>query len=271
VGQGLADLGVASIDQIARARREGYDLKMIGIFNARNPRGFAYRVDNLGANPTPEDWVGKTISCSSIEDVEYYRRFFDVHDIDVGTEGKPTEVNFVTMDFRVGMTQMLAGEVDGLTAWYGSLYVLAKLAGAAQGINVNQFFVYDWDWPAYGNSWFTTEELIDEHPELVEGWMRATWRGYEYYANNKDEGIAAMMKHHPELKEEEASLQAVQALYTMQVEEQLANGYGSADMDKLEQTLQLLGPDYWVEPSELYTSEFVFPEFKPPPPPAVPP
>lgn len=254
VATGTAQFGFANLDQLIDARKLGYDLVMTGMFFNRPPYGFSYRTAD--ALTTPQSLIGKTVTASAGNE-EYIRKWFAANGIDMDKQ-----VHYVTMDWGVGLSQLLVDQIDALFSYYGSLYTLAWLQGQVQNVPMSFQFMGDSQWAVYGSGFCVSRSLIQSDPKLVEGFMRATWMGYDYYAKHPQDAINILLKYHPEINDTQAKVGASQSLELAMVPETLQHGYGYMLENKVATTIQLLGEN--MKASDVYTNDYVFSDLKPP-------
>jgi NitT/TauT family transport system substrate-binding protein len=103
---------------------------------------------------------------------------------------KYEEVN-VGMDFN----QLITGKIDAQWAFktHGPVNLKAK------GIDLNIISPRDYGINTHGLTFFTTEEMIEENPELIEAWLRATFRGLRYMKENPDDALQSVLSRDPQL------------------------------------------------------------------------
>lgn len=254
VGTGSADFGFSNLDDMIRARKAGYDEVMIGMFFNTPPYGFStLKSDDI---TKPSDFIGKTITYDA-GDQEYLTKWFAANGIDMQTQ-VPSE----TMDWEVRLSELLLGRIHGVYAYYGSLDTMVVSAAQERGIETSFLFLGDFNWTVYGSGWVTTKKLIDENPTLVEGFMRATWKGYDYYVNHPDESIDILAKYNPEIDTAVAKISASESLEMAIAPETLEHGYGYMLNDKIVGTLDKV--EVQMNAADIYTNQFVFSDLKPP-------
>ena len=73
------------------------------------------------------------------------------------------------------------------------------LTAHEQGYQVNLIFPEDYGVHLYGYTLFTTDRLIQENPDLVERFLRATLRGWQWAVENPEEAGPLALKYDPAL------------------------------------------------------------------------
>jgi NitT/TauT family transport system substrate-binding protein len=104
------------------------------------------------------------------------------------------------------MSAFFAGEVD---VWSG--YLTAQVVAARErGAEIDVIYPGHYGIHVYGDVIIVSEELIEENPDLVERFLRATLRGWRYAIENPDQAAAMTLEYDPtlDLSRETASMAA---------------------------------------------------------------
>lgn len=189
---GKAQFGVSYQEEVTFARLEDIPIVSIAAVVQHNTSGFASLAET-GIN-TPADFEGKRYGGwgSPVEEatikalMKLYGADFDqVELINTG------EADFFTIIERLA---------DFAWIYYGWNGVEAEL----KGLELNFIKLMDLD-PAldyYTPVLITSETIINEHPDLVGKFMRATARGYQLAIQNPDEAAEILLENAPELDRE---------------------------------------------------------------------
>lgn len=166
VVSGKALVGLDSADTIARARKEGAKLKLIGVELQRNPTA----VMSLATKPikTPQDLVGKKFGVQQ-NGAEIINLFFKMNKID------PKSVTIVPVQFDPA--PLVAGEVDAFLSFLTNQPVQLAL----KGIETNNFLLSDFGYDAWADCLVVHEDSLADkakRKQLV-GSTRATIRGWQ--------------------------------------------------------------------------------------------
>jgi NitT/TauT family transport system substrate-binding protein len=188
VVDGTADFGVNFGAGLVIARSQGRPVTAIAAIYRRYPLAFMTLADSGLARP--QDFPGHTIRTlvpggSAVAFRAMMTRLGldpdSVQQVDVGYDLEP----------------FLAGELD---IWPG--YVINEvLTAREQGYEVNLILPEDYGVHLYGDVLFTSDRLIEEKPDLVERFLRATLRGWRYAVENPEEAVAATLKYDDSLDE----------------------------------------------------------------------
>ena len=166
---GQADFGLTTGDQILLARAKGEPIVAIAVFLQNIPTGFYSLAEKQIT--TPEDLKGKRVWIWG-EDVSYEIFFHK-------TGLQPTDVTEITdeaMRGETGYDGLIDGSVD---AMIGFIYYEPN-ALTALGYPNNFILFHDYGVEIYPDVIFTTEQMIQEKPEVVQAFINGTLRGIRY-------------------------------------------------------------------------------------------
>ncbi|QQZ30462.1 ABC transporter substrate-binding protein [Thiothrix subterranea] len=105
---------------------------------------------------------------------------------------------------RPGMTALLSGQVDAEYGYMTSEPFFNQQAG--RDIHYIQPITYGVDF--YGDTLFTSERHLEEHPAQVAALRRAVVRGWQYALENPDDMITVLLKRYPQLNREALQFEA---------------------------------------------------------------
>ncbi len=117
-------------------------------------------------------------------------------------------VKLDALDLRpnaIGIHAVIKGDLDADFGYTTSEPFLGQQAG--QALYFMQPLNYGVDF--YGDTLFTTERQLDEHPEQVAALRRAVVRGWRYALENPGEIIGMLIDTHPELQREALQFEAL--------------------------------------------------------------
>jgi ABC-type nitrate/sulfonate/bicarbonate transport system substrate-binding protein len=186
VASGSNDFGVSPATDIIQARSNGVPVVAIATIFQKNPVVFfAKQSKNI---KTPKDFVGHTVGLKYGMEIEYYYRVM-MKNAGVDT----SQVKEVPI--KVDMPRFFSDEVE---VWSG--YSLNEpLAAEERNIPVQEIFCGDWGVPAVGDTVFTTEKLVRDHPAKVTAFLRGAIQGWTYAIEHADEAVADTLKVNPNL------------------------------------------------------------------------
>lgn len=201
---------------------------------------------------TPEDLVGKTVGVVSTDlDTGWDIQFLAMLE-QAGVD--PDQINFVPIE-EFGVDPLLRGEMDAMSdIWSTNDAIAAELAGH----DVNLIFVNDYGVLEYPDPIFTSQDMIEENPDIVERFVRATLKGYQYVVEHPEEGAQLALQYNEDLDSElqTASMNAYVPLIDIG-----GAPIGTMDQAVWESTQQvLLDYNFITAPinlEEAYTNQFV--------------
>jgi NitT/TauT family transport system substrate-binding protein len=247
VAAGDAQLATATGEQLLAARGQGIPIVYIAEWYRDSPVVF-FSLKEKGI-ATPEDLVGKTVGIPGPYGDGWAGWQALLYGSDINEED-------VSVEF-IGWTQMQAIQSDQVDSAQG--YAINEpMALEAMGNEVNQIMVGDY-FNFWSNGLFTSEQLIEEDPELVQGMVNGFLKGLQFTIDNPEEALDISLEYVPEAGGEnrEASLAGLMAAIDLWQTDQL----GSIDTDKASDTLQFMMDagilTEEIDLDESYTSEFV--------------
>ena len=160
---GKYDFLVASPDNLAQARLEGHKVKAVAAIYRIHPLGFA-ALASSGITRV-EDFRGKTVALpySSKAPLSAMLRKMDVD---------PDDMKL--LDYTEDFEKLKKGEIDIMAVWIVNELQTARRAG----LKLNVFTPHDYGITLYGELLVARESTIEQEPELVQGFVRATLRGW---------------------------------------------------------------------------------------------
>jgi len=189
VAAGKADFAISYQEEITHARAEEIPVVSVAAIIQHNTSGFASPKSRFITRP--KDFEGKRYGSwgSPIE-----RAMLEVlMACDGGDVGQVEFVNVGWADYFV-ITQR---DVDFAWVFYGWTGIEAELRGEPLSI----VMLRDWEYcvPDYYTPVLaTSEKEIQEKPDVVRRFMRATARGYQFAIEHPDEAADILIKHAPE-------------------------------------------------------------------------
>jgi len=182
VAGGNEQFGVTGADQILIARSKGVPVVALAVIYRRNPF-VLFSLAKSGIR-TPADWIGKKVGVQIGGDEELiYRAVLAKAGID---KSKLTEI-----PVKFDISPLLAGAID---VWPGYL-INEVLAAKEKGFDVNIIYPADYGINIYADTLFTTEKMIEQHPDVVRNFVFATIKGWESAVGSPEEAARITVKH----------------------------------------------------------------------------
>lgn len=174
---GRAEFGVLG-SELIEMRTSGKPLVLLAVIMQHSPRAIIVRADS-GING-PADLIGRHLMINRNEDTEFQAMFI--------AEGIAYEKLSIAPKDKTADAAFIEGKIDGLNGSIGN----QPFTFNRRGIAVKTIRPISYGIDFYGDSLFTSATQVDEHPEQVEKFRRATLRGW-YYAMANVEEIADLI------------------------------------------------------------------------------
>ncbi|MBY4676633.1 transporter substrate-binding domain-containing protein [Marinobacterium sp. CAU 1594] len=127
----------------------------------------------------------------------------------------------------------LAGEVDAVTVFLSNQMHQVRSQQIPHSIlNPSSFGV-----SAYDDNLFSSEHFLRQHPGLVEGFVRATLKGWHYALDHKEELVDLILRKYSQRKSREALLFEAQALERLTLRQSFK--LGSIDPQRIDSLADL--------------------------------
>lgn len=149
---------------------------------------------------------------------------------------------------------LAAGQVDAI---YGFTYGQA-LTLEENGFEVNVLALKDYGLDIYGTVFYTSEAVLKNDPDLVERFLRATLKGYEWTLDNQKEAVSYVIEVSPD-RNLDLESRKLGVIYDTYVTPEFSERFGLMTDAKWEESIDIFGDDLPTKPAvgDLYTNEFV--------------
>jgi len=167
---GKVDFAIGATD-ILILRDQGEDVVALASIFQRSPNAL------FSLEGTPINSVGQLAKLKIGSSTDYtsdeIKTLFNEH----GFGSNNVDINYLTPTINA----LIEGKVD-VIATYG---VSLMYAAEEKGVNLNHLLLSDHGLQFYGDTLYTHQSVIDSRPDVVEKFIRATVRGWEYALQNK--------------------------------------------------------------------------------------
>lgn len=192
VASGEVPFGISNQESVTLARTQGFPLVSVAAVIQHNTSGFAAPRDH--GVKTPKDFEGKTyggwgspIEAAMIESLM----------AETGSDFSKVEImNIGNSDFFTAMDN----GIDFAWIFYAWTGIEAELRG--DPVDIVWLTDYSEKLDYYTPALVTNEKLIQEQPELVEKFVRATAKGYNDAAAQPEDAANVLIEAVPELNKE---------------------------------------------------------------------
>ncbi len=247
VGAGNTEFGVSFEEEVTVARSNDIPVVSIGAIIQHNTSAFAALASS--GIESAADFEGKTYASYSLPiEAPILEGLMACEDADA------SKIEFVDVGFDA-YPALVGGQVDLAWIFLGWDGIQAEL----QGVELVSVPLYGDCLPDYYTPVIISgESTIANNPDLVERFMRATARGYEYAIENPDKAAEILLKYSPETDAELA--QASQAWLSPRYQDD-ADSWGIQDPEKWSTFAAwmydngLLAKE--IDPAAAFTNEFL--------------
>ncbi len=155
----------------------------IALIGQRGQQGFAVLADS--GIQSPKDWAGKTAGYKGTKPTPDYLAILAAEGVD------RSSINEVRVGFEPQI--LTEGQVDIFPVFLSNEPdTLRRL-----GFNLRLFEGADYGAPTLGLTYVTTEEFIQEKPDVVLRFLKAVLRGIEYAGQNPQEAVDIVLEFAP--------------------------------------------------------------------------
>ena len=194
VAAGQGEFGVSYQEQVTYARTADTSLpvKAIATIIQHNTSGFASPVEK--GIESPKDFEGKKYGGwgSPIEKAMLQA----LMEKSGGNFSKLEMIDVGALDFFTSVKE----HVDFTWIYYGWDGIASELKDFPINFIKLQDFESNLDF--YTPVIITKDELLENDPELVKDFLKATTKGYEYAINNPEDAVESLLKYAPEIDKE---------------------------------------------------------------------
>jgi len=241
---GQVDISLSDFPTIAVARAKGADIKIVAAYHVNSPNSTWTRKDT--GIEEPKDLAGHTIGAPA---GDAQRIAFPAFAQAVGLD--PNSVEWINIHPAAKIQSLAAGKIDATVHFSDQLFVYRDTIG-----DENLVF---WRWAElgvnpYGLAIITTEEMVNERPDVIRRFLEATFRAVRETIIHPQEAISILQKYVPEADDKTLSMLEVAIKFQFFSESSLAHGLGWIDHDRMQASVDLINA-YFDIPRELTTEE----------------
>lgn len=215
VASGKFELGqVSSSPSLMLAASQGLPIRCFAVGAQEHP--FTYF--SLGKNPvrTPKDLIGKKIGTQATAKILLSAML------------KKNNIPEDKVEVIVGgadMTPLVAGKVDVFTGWLTNTTALKPL-----GPDRVDLRLWDSGIKLYALPYYATTQTLEKKAEMVQAFVRATAKGWEWANSNREKAVDMLIKEFPNLVKADELVAADVMLKFEFTAATKANGWGQMDM-----------------------------------------
>ncbi len=184
VASGRAGAGqLSSSPSLMLARSAGIPVKAIAAGYQKHP--FTYFSLKNSPIRTPKDMIGKTIATQPTARI-LLRALLAQNGI------AEDQVDVVNMGSD--MNQLLTGQAQAVTGWMTNTRALAIL-----GPDRVDMMLWDAGIQLYANVYYTTDEMLADHSDVLTGYLKSSARGWGFAQQNPEAAVDMLVSAYPNL------------------------------------------------------------------------
>ena len=175
------------------------------------------------------------------------RKLWPVLASQVGVQ--PDSVEWITMEPKLRETLLVKGDVNAVSGF--ATTVVPSLEKAGKKVeDMNVFYYTDNGLPLYGNAIVVKKAFLQQNPEVVKGFLRAYFKGFQDVLKDPDAGLESVMKAGDSLMDKNAEKRRLQiALEKLFVTPEVETvGLGGVDPARLEKTIKQVADIFQIQP-----------------------
>lgn len=244
VASGSEDFGIVGMGQLMEARAKDVPVVALATIYRKNPLIW------FSVNPnitTVQDFVGKKVGVTIGSNSDMlFRAMLKKAGVDIN--------QIETVPVKYDISILLTGEIDA----YEGYMINQPLSAREHGFETYIINPTDYGINFYGDTLFTTEEMIEKNPDLVRRFVEASLDGWEYAYDNPDEAVTYTLMYSDQLTREHETGMMQASLELIKPDN---NPIGTVEISILEEMQELLVSneilDKPINLDELYTTEFL--------------
>ncbi len=229
---------------LQRRADPGLPLVSIGLIGQHGQQAFVALADSgIGS---PSEWAGHTVGFKGTPPPDLFAL--------LATAGlSETDIELVNVGFDP--RTLTEGLVDVYPVFKSNEPNLIR----GWGYQIVQWDAADFGVPTLGLAYVTTEALVAEEPEMLQGFMNAVLRGIAYAQQNPDEAVAIVLQY----AGEDADADHMRFMLESELADAISpNGYGWQTADQWQNLANML-QTYGLLPGEMavdeaFTTQFLF-------------
>lgn len=242
---GKADIGIADAPVAVSGRAKGAEVKIVGILFDQHPNSmFFWKESGI---TKPQDLVGKTVAVPASDG---HKVMWPAWAQQIGID--PDSVDFVNIEPAAKVGTLSNKQADVVFELYTSMPFFQKAMPADQ---VGNILWADHGFDIYAHSIIARDDVISDRPEVVQAFLDAAYRGWEFALNNPREAIEILNKYHP-INVDDYTKNLETASTFFQTERYKTKGIGYIDPERIAATIEVvdvyLGTDVTFDASAMY-------------------
>nr|WP_237171597.1 ABC transporter substrate-binding protein [Paenibacillus sp. IHB B 3084] len=190
VASGKAQFGLTTADQLLVAREQGIPLVAVATIFQKSPQGLMVHANQNISSLADLNNRAVYVGAGSV--------FWDY------VKSKYQLDNVKEMAYTGSLAPFIPDETAAIQGYVTSEPYEMK----QQNVDVKFLLLADAGYNPYSNVLFTTEQYIQDHPDLVRAYVEASMKGWDYYKTNYDSVNDVILKENPDFTKEKLNYAA---------------------------------------------------------------
>ena len=227
------------INTLVRFRDKPENKKLKMVLMVYNAPPFAIVSLKKGGISKPKDLEGKTLGAPAADGAyAQWPAFVKKNGIDV------SKVKIENVGFPVREPMLVEGKVDAITGFSFSSYMNLRGRGIAQD-DINVMLMRNLGLELYGNGIIVDADYAAKNPKIVQGFIRATIKGWQETIRDPKASMASLMKRNNILNDGQEFVRLKMAIdQNVMTPEVVANGFGGVDAKRLTRSIDQIGEGF---------------------------
>lgn len=260
VASGVYDMGFAGINSLIKFRDANPGTPVKAVFMVYNKPAFAIIGRKSRGIAKPTDLEGKKLGAPPGDNsYAQWPIFAQANSIDVAK----VSIENISMPIREPM--LAAGQLDAVTGFSLTTFINLKDRGVPPD-DLVVLLMADHGVQLYGNAVIVNTKFAEQHPEAVQGFLRALVKGLKESVKNPAGALDAVLKRNDgarkEVELERLTMAIRDNILTPEVK---ANGYGAIDDERMTRAIEQIGLAYKFRREKPKPDEIFDRSFLPPP------
>ena len=192
VTSGRTMFGITTGDTLIRAHIAKQDIVALATIFRANPLVIASLPES--GIKRPEDLVGKRVGVVSAQldspfDIQFLAMLQAV-------QVDPADLTLLPIEDYHGVNELLSGRLQAISGFF---LTNEPIQARLDGYDPQLIFYSDYGIQVYPNVLFANRSLINEQPDVVQRFVRATLKGYQYAIEHPAEAAQLALKYDPTL------------------------------------------------------------------------
>lgn len=239
VAAGTYPLGFFDINSLVKFRDQNPDKAVKAILMVYDAPPFAIATTTKTGITKPKDLEGKVLGAPAADGAfAQWKAFVKENDIDA------SKVKIDNIGFPVREPMLADGKVDAITGFSFSMY-FNLVQRNLKPEDIKMMLMSDYGLVLYGNAVMVNPDYAKAHPDVVEGFVRATIKGVLDTIKDPDGAIKSVMKRNETADEATELARLKMALRDNIVTPWVKqHGFGGVDQARLSKSIEQIGLGY---------------------------